>query len=261
MESKPFLKKLKKYREDKNIRAVVVRVNSPGGAVGPSQEIYEEIKLTREKFQKPVVMSVESMAASGAYYIAAGADHIVTQPGSLIGSIGVIMEFINLRDLYSWAKVERYSVKTGAFKDIGAEYRPMRPDEKELLQQLVDDVLGQFKKAVTDGRKMKPGSIDAIADGRIFTGRLAKELGLVDQLGSFEDAVKKAGELAQLGDDPEVYEVPRTPRNIFEYLEDVGTEDDAEGSAKIAQKVVEDLLQLKSTGQPLMIYSGAMRAF
>ncbi|MGE3975200.1 MAG: signal peptide peptidase SppA [Bdellovibrionales bacterium] len=260
LESKSFVKKLKKYREDENIKAIVIRVNSPGGAVGPSQEIYEEIKHTREKYKLPVVMSVESLAASGAYYAAAGADFVIAQPGSLIGSIGVIMEFINLKDLYSWAKVERYSIKTGPFKDIGADYRPMRPDEKALLQTVINDVYMQFKKAVADGRKLTLEKVNTLADGRILTGKMAQESGLVDQLGSFKDAIAKASEMAQLGEDPEVFEIPRTPRNLFEFLEEMN-EEEAESTAQIARQMIDDFLQLKLSGQPLLIYSGAVRAF
>src|SRR5690606_7819038 len=139
-----------KYREEDHIKAVVVQVNSPGGVVGPSQEIYSEIVRTREEYKKPVVFSCLGLAASGAYYAAAGADKFVVNPGCMVGSIGVIMQFANLEKLLSWAKIERYALKTGAFKDTGAEYRPMGAEERAMLEDLLNSVLGQFKKAIVD---------------------------------------------------------------------------------------------------------------
>ncbi len=185
MDSKKVLKNLKAAEENDEVKAVVLKVNSPGGAVAPSQEIYEQVK----RFPKPLVISISSLGASGAMYVAAGAKKIYANSGSLVGSIGVIMEFANLKKLYEWAKVERFTIKTGKFKDSGAEFREMRADEKEYFQGLVDDSLVQFKTAVRDGRKMTQAEIDAVADGRVFTGQQAKALKLVDELGTFDDAV------------------------------------------------------------------------
>ena len=185
LDSKKILKQLKEAADDKDIKAVVLRIDSPGGAVAPSQEIYEAVK----RFTKPMVGSMGSVAASGGFYVASGLKKVYANPGTLTGSIGVIMEFMNLKKLYDWAKVERYSIKTGKFKDSGAEYKELAPDEREYFQALVMDTLEQFKKAVSDGRKMTMDEVTEIADGRVFTGVQAKKLKLIDELGTLEDAI------------------------------------------------------------------------
>ena len=194
MESKKIMKQLKAAEEEKDIKAVVLRLNSPGGAVAPSQEIYEAVKA----FPKPLVVSMESVAASGAFYIAAGAKKVYANAGTLTGSIGVIMEFMNLKKLYEWAKVERFTINTGKFKDSGSEYRDMRPDERAYFQQLVLDTLEQFKAAVAEGRHMTPEEVTAIADGRVFSGVQAKKLKLVDEIGTLNDAVKYIAKEAKI---------------------------------------------------------------
>ena len=163
MDSKT-LAQLKKFDEDKGVKAVVLRLNSPGGSVAPSQEIYEAVK----DFKKPVVASMASVAASGVYYIAVGAPIIYANPGTITGSIGVIMEFANLEKLYEWAKIKRYVIKTGKFKDAGGEHREMTPEDRALLQGMIDDVLVQFKTAVAAGRKLSLEDVTKVADGRIF---------------------------------------------------------------------------------------------
>jgi protease-4 len=227
-DSKKFLRDLKDYREDDSVKAIVIRVNSPGGVVGPSQEINAEIRRTREEFKKPVVVYSESLDASGAYYASVAADKIVVSPGVLIGSIGVIMEFANLHDLYKWAKIDRYVVKSGEFKDIGSEYRPMTVRERAYLQNLINQVLAQFKGAIMDGRHIAKEKLDAIADGRIFTGTQAKALNLVDAVGSLQTAINMAGELAHLGKNPETFEIPKERPNLWDFLMDLkgGGEDD-----------------------------------
>jgi protease-4 len=200
MDSKKTLKRLRSFEEDDEIKSIVLRLNSPGGAVAPSQEIYQAVK----DFKKPVVVSMSSVAASGAFYVAMGAKKIYANPGTITGSIGVIMEFVDLEKLYDWAKVKRYSIKTGKFKDVGAEYREMQPEERALLQGMIDDVLVQFKKAVSEGRKMPLDKVSLIADGRVFSGSQAKTLGLVDELGSLHDAVIEAGKMGGIHGKPEV---------------------------------------------------------
>lgn len=200
MDSKKTLKDLKRFEDSKDIKAVVLRLNSPGGSVAPSQEIYDAVKT----YPKPLVVSMGSVAASGAFYIACGAKRVFANPGTLTGSIGVIMEFANMEKLYEWAKIRRYALKTGRFKDSGSSYRDMQPEEKELLQKMLDDVLAQFKQAVVEGRKMSMEKVSAIADGRIMTGSQAKRAGLVDDLGSIDEAIKAAAKLAGLKDDPRV---------------------------------------------------------
>jgi len=253
-DSKAFLKKLKKYREDDLVKAVVVRINSPGGVVGPSQEIYEELKRTKEEFGKPVVAYAESLAASGAYYAALGCDHIVAQQGALLGSIGVIMEFVNLEDLYKWAKVERFSIKTGVYKDIGAEYRKMTQPEKAYLQDLLQEVLTQFKTAIVERRKMSIEQVDEVADGRIFTGTGAQKLKLVDSNGSLEDAIKVAAKLANITDKPNVFEAPKEKPMLLDYLSGMSEE---EGHSKIIDQLSSHL-GLNLSGQLLYLYPAGL---
>lgn len=241
MDSKKTLKKLDRFEESPEVKALVVRVNSPGGAVAPSQEIYERLK----KFPKPVVVSMGSVAASGGYYIATAAKKIFANPGTITGSIGVIMEFANLEKLYDWAKIKRFSIKTGKYKDAGADYREMTADERALLQGMVDDVLGQFKGAVSAGRKMPLEDVTAIADGRIFSGAQAKQAKLVDELGTLEDAVAEAGKLAGLSGKPKVL-VDDKKKNFMDLLQDQlsrDDDDDAEGSRYGGGAVLSGLLE------------------
>ena len=222
IKSNKFLKTLKDYIDKDDIKAVVIRVNSPGGGVGASQSIYRELIKVREKFKKPIVMSFESLAASGAYYIAAGADQIVTQAGTLVGSIGVIINFANLEELYKWAKIERYALKTGKYKDMGADYRSMSTEEKNYLQGVLDEVLKQFKDAIVKGRNLDPDLVDQNADGRIFTGEKAVELGFADKIGNFSDAIELAEELA--GERPlKIFNPERKPTFLkwFDDLENI----------------------------------------
>lgn len=214
MDSKKILKQLKEAEEDQDIKAVVLRLNSPGGSVAPSQEIYEAVK----KYSKPLVVSMASVAASGAYYIACGASKVFANPGTLTGSIGVIMEFANIRKLLEWAKIERYSVKTGKFKDSGAEYRVMTQEEKDYFQDLVSDTLIQFKDAVKEGRKLTQDEVDAVADGRVFTGAQAKILKLVDDLGTFEDALRWVAAEAKLKGKPKLVYPAKKNKGIVDFL-------------------------------------------
>lgn len=195
LESNEIRKKLRKHISKKSIKAVIIRVNSPGGAVGPSQDIHRELIALRKEFKKPIIMSFDALAASGAYYISVGADKIVTNPGSLVGSIGVIMNFANLEHLYRWAKVEPYTLKTGKFKDTGAGYRSMTEEERSYLQMLLNEVLDQFKTAIVEGRKMNKSVVDEHADGRVFTGATAVALGFADKIGNFSDAIDLAEEM------------------------------------------------------------------
>lgn len=248
IDGKEFLHLLRKYRDDKNIKGVLVRISSPGGVVGPSQEIHDEIKRTREHFKKPVVAYCASVTASGAYYAAVAADKIVTTPGCMIGSIGVIMEFVNLGKLYDWAKIQRYAITTGKFKDAGAEYKPMDPEARVLFQSLLDDVLRQFKQAIVDGRKIKPEVLDKYADGRVFTGAQAVTLGLADSVGSYSDALKEIGQLAGLGDEPEVFEAKKK-RGFVEFLE--------QASEARFESVADKVLRSNLNARPLYLLPGA----
>lgn len=202
IDSTAVIDELKEYSDDSSVKAVVVRVDSPGGAVGPSQEIYEEIIKLKEK--KKVVVSMGSVAASGGYYIAAPADSIVANAGTLTGSIGVIMEIPNVSGLMEKIGVKTNVVKSGKHKDIASVFKSMSPEEKSILQNVLDDVHDQFIQAVADSRGMDVKEIRKLADGRIFTGRMAKELGLVDELGNLQDAIMLAGKLTGIKGEPEV---------------------------------------------------------
>ena len=183
VDTRDIVENLRKYRTQDRIKGVLLRINSPGGVVGPSQELWAELKRTREEFKKPVVAFCSAVAASGAYYAAVGADKIVTTPGCLIGSIGALMEFVNLAKLYDWAKIDRYAITTGIFKDAGADYQPLTSEQRALFQDLLNDVLAQFKAAIVEGRNMKPEVLDQYADGRVFTGSQAVKLGFADWWG------------------------------------------------------------------------------
>lgn len=238
MDSKDALEQLKKFAESESVKAVVVRIDSPGGAVAPSQEIYQAIR----DYKKPIVASMASVAASGGYYIAVAANKVFANPGTITGSIGVIMQFANLQKLYEWAKIERYAVKTGKFKDIGSEYRAIGPDEKQLLQDMVNNVLAQFKTAVAEGRRLRMVEVNAVADGRIMTGDQAKQLKLVDELGGLREAVREAASMAKLKGEPRVvYPEKEKPRLLDFILE--GTEGDFSG-----QKGLFSFLSTLATG-------------
>ena len=192
-DSKNVLDHIKRFREDDAIKAIVIRINSPGGAVGPSQEIFREIRKTSST--KKVVASMGTIAASGGYYIAAGADGIVANPGTITGSIGVIMGFTNYEDLLQKIGLVPVVIKSGEYKDIGSPVRKMKPEEKKILQDFARKIHKQFIRDIVQGRKMDPEKVRSLADGRIFTGEESKELGLVDRIGNLEDAIEWAGRL------------------------------------------------------------------
>ncbi|KHD89470.1 MAG: signal peptide peptidase [Bdellovibrio sp. ArHS] len=250
LNGKKFLKNLKKYKDDDKVKAILISINSPGGSVGPSQEIYAEIKRVREELKKPVICVSTGVMASGAYYSAVACDKIVVAPGALVGSIGVIMEFANIEKLYDWAKISRYSITSGKFKDSGAEYRAMRDDEKALFQNMIDEVYGQFKSTVAKERGLKEDVVTEYADGRVFTGATAVKMGFADQEGFFEDAVKLAAETAKLGKDYNIFEIPKKRLSIFDLSGGDG-EDDLNSLSEYA-----DLLKGKSFGPDM---EGAMK--
>ena len=243
------LRNLEKFEKDSRVGAVVIRLNSPGGAVAPSQEIYQAVKT----YKKPVVASMGSVAASGAYYVACGAKKIFANAGTITGSIGVIMEFVNLEKLYDWAKVQRYSLKTGKYKDTGADYKAMEPEGRELLQGMIDDVLVQFKEAVSVGRKIPLKQLDGIADGRVFSGTQAKKLGLVDEVGTFRDAVIEAAKMANISGGPHVIYPVKAHSKWYEVLLDEPGDDDGDAAESTAESGLAVILRrvLGVAAQPL----------
>lgn len=202
IDSKNAIEEIKDYVNNPSIKAIILRVDSPGGAVAPSQEIYEEVRKAASK--KTVVVSMGSVAASGGYYISSAATRIIANPGTLTGSIGVIMEIPNIEGLMNKVGIKTEVIKSGRHKDIASVFRGRTKEEREILQAVLDDVHEQFIKAVAEGRKMVPDDVRKIADGRVFTGKQAKALGLVDELGNLEDAIKSASKLAGIKGEPEV---------------------------------------------------------
>jgi len=195
---------------------VVVRIDSPGGGVAASQEIYEELKKLDAK--KPVIASLSSLAASGGYYVAIGARTIVANPGTLTGSIGVIMQLADLQRLYNFIKVSPITIKSGKFKDIGSTSRDMTEEERRILQKLSDDIHSQFKGHIAESRKLPIAEVEKLADGRIFSGAQAKELKLVDEIGNFEDAVDIAAKAAGIKGKPKLYYPEVKKDGLFKLL-------------------------------------------
>ncbi|MGH7209681.1 MAG: signal peptide peptidase SppA [Nitrospiraceae bacterium] len=209
---------LKKFGDSPSVKAIVLRIDSPGGGVVPSQEIHDAVMRVRNKQKKAVVASMGTVAASGGYYIAAATDRIIANPGTLTGSIGVIMELANLEGLLKKIGVENVVVKSGRHKDIGSPFRKMSDEDRRILQSVMDDVHTQFIEAVAEGRSLDVSAVRPLADGRIFTGRQAKEIKLVDELGDLEDAIKLAAELAGIEGEPKVVE-PRKRFSVRELIE------------------------------------------
>ncbi len=203
-DSRSVIAELRRFREMPWVKAIVVRVDSPGGAVAPTQEIFEEIQ--RLKKRKPVIASMGSVAASGGYYIASACDKIIANPGTLTGSIGVIMQLTNVEELMKKIGVKGYNVKSGANKDIGSPFQPLSPEGREILQSVIDNVHSQFIVAVAKGRGLDEARVRKLADGRIYSGAQAKDLGLVDQFGTLEDAIEVAAKRANLSGEPAVYQ-------------------------------------------------------
>ena len=202
MDSIETNRRIHEFADRKDIKAIVIRIDSPGGAVGPSQEIYREIKKVAK--EKTVIASMGSVAASGGYYIAAATEKIVANPGTITGSIGVIIEFMNFEGLLSKVGLKGNVIKSGRYKDTGSPLRALREDERKLIQALIDDVNNQFIDAVVEGRSLKRADVVKVADGRILSGLQAKKAGLVDILGSLNDAIDLSAELAGIDGEPEV---------------------------------------------------------
>jgi len=216
LDADTIIRTLGEYRDDPTVRAVVLRIDSPGGVVAPTQEIVTAVRRLREA-KKPVVASLGSVAASGGYYVAVSADRIFASPGTLTGSIGVVMQLANVEGLLKKVGVEYVVVKAGAYKDVGNFARAMTPEERRILQNLLDDVYDQFIAAVAEGRRLEPGAVRAFAEGRIYSGRQAHGLKMVDDLGGLEDAIEAAAKMAGLPPKPKVV-YPRRRFSLRELL-------------------------------------------
>ncbi len=192
-DSRTAIKQLDRYRDDDNIKAIVLRINSPGGAVGPSQEILREVEKVRAK--KKIVASLGTVAASGGYYIASGANLIMSNRGTITGSIGVIMQFTNVEGLTKKLGLDFFNLKAGRYKDVGSPFRTMSPEDKAYLQGFIDNIYQQFVSDVARNRKIPLAKLKTLAEGRIYTGEEAKQAGLVDEFGNLPDAIERAGRL------------------------------------------------------------------
>ncbi len=213
LDAQATISELKQYSENPLVKAIVLRIDSPGGGVVPSQEIHDAVKRVKNKSNKAVIASMGTVAASGGYYIAAATDRIIANPGTLTGSIGVIMEMANFEGLMKKVGVEGVVIKSGRFKDVGSPLRKMSDEERKLLQSVMDDVHHQFIQAVADGRSLEVSDVEPLADGRIYTGRQAKEARLVDELGDLDDAIHIAADIAGMEGEPKVVE----PRKLFSF--------------------------------------------
>jgi protease-4 len=216
--AQPTIEQLTKFRKDGSVKAIVLRIDSPGGGVSPSQELYQEIRRTVQK--KPVLVSMGSVAASGGYYIACAAQKIFANPGTITGSIGVILQFTNFEELFDKIGFHLEVVKSGPYKDIGNPAREMTVHEKSYLQEMINNVHQQFVRDVAQGRNMDVDTVSQVADGRIFTGEQAKELNLVDELGTLKDAIDAAATMAAIEGEPKVVYPEKEKKSVLDYLFD-----------------------------------------
>ena len=214
--SRDIIHSLKRFRENSSIKAIVIRIDSPGGAVGPAQEIFREIRKTVKT--KKVIASMGTVAASGGYYVAAGADGIVANPGTITGSIGVIMGFANFQELLRKIGMVPVVIKSGQYKDIGSPVREMTKDERGILQNLSNRIHRQFIVDIANGRGMDLSKVEKIADGRIFTGEEAKNLGLIDRLGNLEDAIEWAGRMGGIKGKISAVYAPKKKFSILKFI-------------------------------------------
>ena len=216
LDPQPTIEKLTRFRKNSEVKAIILRIDSPGGGVGPAQEIYAEVKRTQK--EKKILASVGSVAASGGYYIACGADTIMANPGSITGSIGVIVESLNVEELLKKIGLRSNVIKSGKHKDIGSPMRPMTEEDRQLLQGVLDSIHEQFIRAVAEGRNLPLEKVRALADGRIFSGEQAKGLGLIDSLGNLEDAIALAAEMGGIKGEPEVIYPEKKRFSLFELI-------------------------------------------
>lgn len=242
--SETLTRQFKKYREDKSIKAIILRVNSPGGGTAASHEMYEEIRKTRDS-GKPVIVSVSSVAASGAYYASCGANLIVANPSSLVGSIGVIIQYVSMKDLADKLGIKDVTIKSGELKDTGNPLRDINEKDKEYLQDVVDDSYELFLEVVSRERKIHPDTLREIANGRIFTGRQGLKLRLIDTLGTFDDAVNIAAKYANIEGEPKLVK-EKTRKYFIDILLD--------GISKSGLGKISDIVNEEYLNRPLIQY-------
>ena len=214
----PVVGQLKKFADDSSIKAIILHVNSPGGGVAASEEIYREVKRIREEKKKRIVASIQTVGASGAYYIASASNKIYADQGSIVGSIGVIAEWVNYGELLKWAKLKSIVFKTGEFKDTGNPSRELTPAEQAYLQSLIDNMFGQFIQAVADGRGMKFDDVKAIANGKVWTGKEALAMKLIDDTGDFEAVVHDTAKSVGISGEPTLVHPEKDRRTLLDLM-------------------------------------------
>jgi len=214
----PVVSQLKRFGDDSSIKAIILHVNSPGGGVAASEEIYREVQRVRAEKKKKVVVSIESVGASGAFYVASASDKIYANSGSIVGSIGVIAQWVNYGDLLKWAKLKDVVIKTGEFKDTGNPARDLTPAEQAYMQGLIDNMFHQFIQAVADGRKLKYDDVKSIANGKVWTGEQAQSMKLIDSIGDFETAVSDTAKSVGITGEPTLVRPEKDRRTLLDLL-------------------------------------------
>jgi protease IV len=214
----PVVGQLKKFGDDSSIKAIILHVNSPGGGVAASEEIYRAVKRVRSEKKKKVVVSIETVGASGAFYVASAADKVYADQGSIVGSIGVIAQWVNYGDLLKWAKLKDVVIKTGEFKDTGNPARDLTPAEQAYMQGLIDNMFGQFIKAVADGRGMKYDDVKSIANGKVWTGQEAQSMKLIDSIGDFQKVVDETAKSVGISGEPTLVHPEKDRRTLLDLL-------------------------------------------
>ena len=214
----PVVGQLKKFGDDSSIKAIILHVNSPGGGVAASEEIYREVKRIRTEKKKKIVVSIESVGASGAYYVASASDKIYADQGSIVGSIGVIAQWVNYGDLLKWAKLKDVVIKTGEFKDTGNPARDLTPAEQAYMQSLIDSMFGQFIRAVADGRGLKYEDVKSFANGKVWSGEQALSMKLIDSEGDFETAVAETAKSVGIKGEPTLVRPEKDRKTLLDLL-------------------------------------------
>jgi len=214
----PVVGQLKKFNDDSSIKAIILHVNSPGGGVAASEEIYREVKRIHDEKKKRIVVSIETVGASGAYYVSSASNKIYADNGSIVGSIGVIAEWVNYGDLLKWAKLKSIVFKTGEFKDTGNPARDLTPAEQAYMQSLIDNMFGQFVQAVADGRGMKFDDVKAIANGKVWTGEQALSMKLIDKVGDFQAVVRDTAKAVGISGEPTLVHPEKDRRTLLDLM-------------------------------------------
>ena len=214
----PVVQQLKKFGDDDSIKAIILHVNSPGGGVAASEEIYREVKRIRDDKKKRIVASIETVGASGAYYVSSATNKIYADNGSIVGSIGVIAEWVNYGELLQWAKLKQITLKAGEFKDTGSPVRDLTPAEREYMQGMIDNMHTQFIQAVADGRHAKFDDIKSIANGKVWTGQQAAQMKLIDQVADFQAAVEDTAKSVGIRGEPALVRPERDKKTLADLL-------------------------------------------